>query len=797
MPGMSIAIAGNHGCLVGDERILLWNGKVEKIKDLGNTHLQPLHVRVRTSGSASNRALATVFHKYPSTPVIEIITESGRSIKGTYNHPILVRSLVGVQDIWKRLDELSVGDKARVISSYHVDKQHIKGLRPTGWLTPRTKHTTFQVYLPRFMDEKLAALLGLAIADGGIHRNQSVDFYLAENEYDLIPIIQSFARGSFNAPIKFYKRKHCFIVSIHRTPVACALSKLDGIATKRIPKIIWQSKNSVMSSFLRWLFEGGGSVIEHVRKNRPSTRYAVSLCSTTLELLRDVQFALMRWRIHSRIYRFNKTSNIYNLLIARTQSIRYFAENICFAGKVKQSRLRSAVNAGRKLRGYRHGQKYERIVAINKCPPESVYDIEVPSCHRFVANGFISHNTGKSSLEEWLALAYHRGIEFDVRPQEEMETYEKRLVHWVIPKETVVVRDVGSFSWLALAQVEKLKVYIPRGAIFEPDERQVKLRNIEKVEYDPNDLKNTLFNHFVEPDAENYIHVIEYDCFTDDPLLIARFWKKTLVELNLWKMDHRPLLLCVILDEFQDVSVASRDSGQPQEMKVLSAIISRTIIRGYRKYNIRLIWSTNPICDMNRSLRNQAAYFMLKQQGQDALKNTGDVQKVWRLTINCAWEQVVVVHNRQPFGYNRFPFELTLSRSDIHVATKPPEDLSVETVNQYEEKFEKSVFHSYLLVRTLRNEGFYLLGRMHKLPMHEIARMMGYRNPQGLSMWYAKCDRHFKSKGWIKDEPTTPQGPIVPVKSNISEFVEGAETENGKETKKKTKPVIDEIFADI
>jgi len=51
----------------------------------------------------------------------------------------------------------------------------------------------------------------------------------------------------------------------------------------------------------------------------------------------------------------------------------------------------------------RHGTMYERITQINMLPPEPVFDVEIPNGHQFVANGFVSHNTGKTTAALCLA----------------------------------------------------------------------------------------------------------------------------------------------------------------------------------------------------------------------------------------------------------------------------------------------------------------------------------------------------------------------------------------------------------
>jgi replicative DNA helicase Mcm len=54
-----------------------------------------------------------------------------------------------------------------------------------------------------------------------------------------------------------------------------------------------------------------------------------------------------------------------------------------------------------KIKNYnkrRHRKMWEKVVKIIYHPPETVYDVEVPIYHKFVANGIVCHNTAKSQL---------------------------------------------------------------------------------------------------------------------------------------------------------------------------------------------------------------------------------------------------------------------------------------------------------------------------------------------------------------------------------------------------------------
>ena len=117
----NVLLIGEPGCLIGDERVFLGNGTIFKIQNFGSTHLQEIKNKIMI-GSGNKTANANVFHKYKNQPIMEIVTTSGKSIKGTYNHPILIvekkPGFAGGSSPrkWKRLDQIKKGDRVAVVN---------------------------------------------------------------------------------------------------------------------------------------------------------------------------------------------------------------------------------------------------------------------------------------------------------------------------------------------------------------------------------------------------------------------------------------------------------------------------------------------------------------------------------------------------------------------------------------------------------------------------------------------------------------------------------------------------------
>src|SRR5438477_2087793 len=395
----NVLLIGDPGCLIGDERIVLGDGTIAKIQDLGHDHLEELDVPVLTGRGGAERDVATRFHVYHDRPTMEIVTESGKSVRGTYNHPLLAVETVNRSLVrrWKRLDEFKVGDRVATVTGFpcYVRRYVDTGFRPLPYrLGPR-----FHGRLPNKVTPDLGAFLGYVLGDGWVQKYR-VGFLVADGEKDLLKPLCDKAEKLFGVKPRVKERiipgrkvlLHNAVIG--RQDIAANLSFLRE---KRVPNIILRSGDEVVAQFLKWLYEADGTVFSSKRGCG-----AIGLKAKNIELLRDVQVLLLRFGVHSRI--------IGNALLTRRgESILKFARKIGFASNKKRTRLaEQEVRAWRLKRLTR--QRSERIVAVYNREPADVYDIEVPRTHRFIANGIVSHNTAKSQLLQYVSRIAPRGL---------------------------------------------------------------------------------------------------------------------------------------------------------------------------------------------------------------------------------------------------------------------------------------------------------------------------------------------------------------------------------------------------
>jgi len=404
-----ILLVGDPSCLVADERVVMADGTIMKIGDMGKEHLQEIDFKVHT-GMEGKVGRTNRFHVYRKQPIIEIVTETGKSIKGTFNQPVLI--VKNGKRSWKRLDEMNIGDKVQVIPRIKCNK---KTLVMTNWKEYPDYHKSCHIKIPKFVDEDLAGLFGYIIAGGWVQKSR-LGFVVNKDEMDIFPILENILKKSFDVSVKTLEHKKASPnVKYYQVEQNYITKLLSFLNEKRVPKYIFQSPNSVVASFLRWIYEGDGSVFSNGRE-----RTSVNLKSNNVELLRDVQILLLRFGIHSRISWKNKSKNLKkeqtiaskpscSLIISRSESIIKFGQNIGFVSKKKKDKLLKMVEYARNHVHRIHKNWTEKIVKINKLPVQDVFDIEVPKYNRFVANGIVVHNTAKSVLMKTVSGLIPRG----------------------------------------------------------------------------------------------------------------------------------------------------------------------------------------------------------------------------------------------------------------------------------------------------------------------------------------------------------------------------------------------------
>ena len=385
-----ILVAGKRGCLDGDTMIFT---------DLGFKLIKNFNEKKDKVYSFNKESKKFEWEKakllrYPimKEKLIKLIFLDGSEIVLTREHPLLCS--YGKYEFWRRACDLKISDK--IVS-------------PT--------------YVPEIMKKeeslRIARLLGFILADGTInirkgrfkdgrgylYNGTKARIRIFNQNDDVLNQAKKDFEKEFDVNVKRYKRNdcNCEVVETKYQKIVNKFVKLGvpiGYKSKiiRIPEIVFKSSNEFKSNFINALFCCDGYV--------PKTGRYLDYSSASKGFVYDLKLLLKHFNIESsvrkKISKLNGKSFLsYRLFITDRFSVNNFIKKIGLIHRIKKERLnsRSLQYIERKRKTYYLsdklvGKKISKIEEVSNV--KEVYDLTVDKNHSFIANGIISHNSGKS-----------------------------------------------------------------------------------------------------------------------------------------------------------------------------------------------------------------------------------------------------------------------------------------------------------------------------------------------------------------------------------------------------------------
>ena len=384
-----VLLHGPPGCVVGDSLIALENGGLIRIEELARGVLPGVYIAdlpIYPPGSAK------ALHIYDVPETMEIITETGKRLGTTLNHPLMT------EHGWTEAEKLKPEDRVKTIKWIPSPTQYVVVSDTINMVRLWTKPL-----MPKFWDEQLGELFGIFIAEGTASKDR-VLFTIESHEEELATAIR---KGMTIFGVEGYIvpkwGKQCNVLRFDNRGLAEFFGRYWSRVEKRVPMPILMSPNTVVAAFLRGAFEGDG----YARK--ANKYHGVFLKSKHRKLLEEVQTLLLRFGITSRIHggpyttKGGKDSASYVLAIRGKNVVNKFKEQIGFISTRKRTRLEAIVKGYKRNLTYLNDD-FEKIRTIRKLEGwQRVYDFEVPGTHSFFTNGILSHNTGKTLLAKAVA----------------------------------------------------------------------------------------------------------------------------------------------------------------------------------------------------------------------------------------------------------------------------------------------------------------------------------------------------------------------------------------------------------
>ena len=436
-------------CVTGDT-LVLTNKGILPINEISSKKEAKINLEVLNY--KGSRKKASKFFNSGKHEIYELTTEQGYNLRGSFNHPVLCweHDYFGKPSLqWKWLGDITKDDYVLINRNFSLFSNTNPKLSK---YIPSTNKREKKITLPSTMTRSLAFLFGALVSEGSFHQNK-----ILFNNKDLIfynkvkdSILQNFPR------VTLYEREikgECKELELYHQRVVRFLRKL-GLKSvrsdlKEIPHIVLKSGKETIRSFLQALYEGDGSVQAVNDKRHGGKSIQLTYDSKSKKLIKQLKILLLNFGIVSSSPKLDKRNNCYRLIIPGAANVELFQKEIGFYSKRKREILRKVgdINKNRmskldyipflneylrknynnpfinkhNFNRYNNLEKnktqlskilnpsdnsliswllknkffFNKVSEFKKHDKkEIVYSIRVDStCHSFVANGFVNHNT--------------------------------------------------------------------------------------------------------------------------------------------------------------------------------------------------------------------------------------------------------------------------------------------------------------------------------------------------------------------------------------------------------------------
>ncbi|MFH1478334.1 MAG: LAGLIDADG family homing endonuclease [Candidatus Omnitrophota bacterium] len=434
-----------HKCLTADTLVKTKSGikRLNEIKK--NTKIQ----------TKEGYSLVKGLYNNGKQIVFEVTTNRGYAIKGTGEHKLLVVAENG-EYVWREIGDLKAGDWVAMKLCDKLDggKNKLPSFRYRS--KPVVNSGQFKAHGINILETltcELAELIGLYVGDGSNHRD-GIRFSVGKDDREMVDIIKRLSKAVFNKEASFSltanKGYEVAILSI----IAKQWFEFLGITkpssrNARIPDVLLGATEDIICAFLRGLFSADGCIREtgHITLSTsskvlsedlqslmfyigiPTQRtyfkftdsFQVSVCTKQgfLNFKKKIGFLLKRKNdrlkgvvISSMFKRGevipnqkNRIKDWYNELgsFSERHEARRLFDDIMHRNISPRELTRQKIVSVIEKISYmpqffktilKEEYFFVRVSGVSLLGIMDTYDLTVPCGHNYLANGFISHNSG-------------------------------------------------------------------------------------------------------------------------------------------------------------------------------------------------------------------------------------------------------------------------------------------------------------------------------------------------------------------------------------------------------------------
>ena len=427
------------GCLSGDTLVSTNRGLI-KIKDIVEKKL-PVKVWTEDGWKA-------IVHYWDNgeKPISKITTESGRVIRCTKEHKFeTISKKLSKSQIYEMKSISSGLAKDDYLISLIPDNHESLDIPLEGFKYKKSKHASTlneDVRLPEFLTKKLAYLIGLVFADGYVHQNKAIKIAVSPDQKYIEENITSIVDNLFGLSVSRNQGDGCINVIFYSRILIEWLRKNELLKTEKalnikVPEKIFVADKEIKLAFLAGFFDGDGC--------NGGSKSGLMFSTISEQFAKEISLLLLSCGLLSRTYKNIRSGNRHDLHTvtvvcddfkslqrefsefskkasrhtgSNTTTRHAFPFNVFHEGLVSnrlarqygltqnkcyQQTARNFINkvppGESEVVDAMRDRYPDKIISIEPCEREHVYDLEVEGTHKYLANGlYLSNSRGLAAM---------------------------------------------------------------------------------------------------------------------------------------------------------------------------------------------------------------------------------------------------------------------------------------------------------------------------------------------------------------------------------------------------------------
>lgn len=326
-----------------------------------------------------------------SDEIYRLTLKNGTRLVGTGHHPVLLNTSNNLSDLslcWSGISSTNVGDTV-VCNSHPILNEDTLVSLPNHVCEGRK-----EVNIPKVMGKKLARLIGFLDGDGCLLGDR-VKLAFNTKESEIIEYYISLMSEVFNIESgKLYHspNSNSSDCSFFSTDIVRFLKSINvrQKLSDTVSEYIKNSSYDIWIEYLCGLFDSDGCLLKSKDLFVPSVK------GVKYGMMKDVHQMLLFLGINSSLHTRpssdgNKTQ--YEIRVTGDRGRGYFRDII---GKNLVHNMRRDRAVNNKVSAF-YDIHVNNVASVEKCinVGDYVYDIEVEDVHEYIANGIVTHNTGR------------------------------------------------------------------------------------------------------------------------------------------------------------------------------------------------------------------------------------------------------------------------------------------------------------------------------------------------------------------------------------------------------------------